>query len=300
MEAERQVILEEINMRDDEPADVVHELFHEALFPAHPLGREVLGERSTISAMTPEQIRCYFRARYRPARMVVAAAGNLDHDQVVAGVERRFRPEESEVPARTFPGLVPARPLAVVGRSTEQAHIVVGTRSLTRHDDDRFALSVLNQILGGGTASRLFQEIREQRGLAYSIYSFAAAFTETGAFAVYCGTTPSRAREVLDVVDTELDRLLQDGVTDRELVVAKGAIKGSLALSLEDSAGRMNRIGRSQLVHGRVLSFEEQVACTEAVGQADVERVVERVLGGDRVLAVVGPFAEDDFAERVA
>ncbi|HEX2041002.1 MAG TPA: insulinase family protein, partial [Acidimicrobiales bacterium] len=146
----------------------------------------------------------------------------------------------------------------------------------------------------------LFQEIREKRGLVYSVYSYRAAYLESGVLAVYAGTAPSRAHEVLGLIDDELDRLAGEPVTDRELAVAKGHVKGSLALSLEDSAGRMNRIGRSQLIHGDVLPFDELVSRTESVTHDDLRRVAERVLTGDRVLAVVGPFAEEDFAERVA
>ncbi|HEV2758893.1 MAG TPA: insulinase family protein, partial [Acidimicrobiales bacterium] len=169
-----------------------------------------------------------------------------------------------------------------------------------RHDDDRFALSVLNQILGGGMSSRLFQEIREKRGLVYSVFSYRAAYVESGALAIYAGTAPGRAKEVLALIDDELDKLATGPVTDRELAVAKGHIKGSLALSLEDSAGRMNRIGRSQLIHGDVLGFDETVARTEAVTHDDLRRVADRILGAERVLAVVGPFDEDAFAARVA
>ncbi|HEX7275751.1 MAG TPA: pitrilysin family protein, partial [Acidimicrobiales bacterium] len=185
VDAERQVILEEINMNEDEPSDLVHELFHQTLYPDHPLGREVLGERSTITAMTPEQIRSYFDTRYRPPKMVLAAAGNVDHDTVAAGVARRFGGRPGDAPARVVPGLAPARRVGVVRRSTEQAHIIVGMRSITRDDDDRYALAVLNQVVGGGMSSRLFQEVREKRGLVYSVYSYRAAYLETGAFAIY-------------------------------------------------------------------------------------------------------------------
>jgi predicted Zn-dependent peptidase len=149
-------------------------------------------------------------------------------------------------------------------------------------------------------SSRLFQEIREKRGLVYSVFSYRAAYVESGVLAVYAGTAPSRAHEVLALIDAELDRLASEPVTDRELAVAKGHIKGSTALSLEDSAGRMNRIGRSQLIHGDVLSFDELVARTEAITHDDLRRVAERVLTGERTLAVVGPFTEEAFAERVA
>ncbi len=300
IDAERQVILEEINMHEDEPSDLVHELLHEALYPGHPLGREVLGERSTITAMTRDQIAGYFTTRYKPPSIVVAASGNLDHDSVVAGIERRCTVRPGSAPVRERPALAPVRPLIVHHRTTEQAHLVVGMRSLDRHDDDRFALSILNQILGGGMSSRLFQEIREKRGLVYSVFSYRAAYVESGALAIYAGTAPGRAHEVLALIDDELERLATAPVTDRELAVAKGHIKGSLALSLEDSAGRMNRIGRSQLIHGDVLGFDETVARTEAVTHDDLRRVADRILGNERVLAVVGPFDEDAFAARVA
>src|SRR5215210_2140804 len=228
IEAERQVILEEILMHEDEPADLVHELFAEALYPGHPLGREVLGDRSTITAMTRDEIAGYFEALYRPQAIVVAAAGNIDHDQVVAGIESRFAGRAGDRPPRARPPLTPARSVIVSNRPTEQAHLVVGCRALARDDDDRFALSILNQTLGGGMSSRLFQEIREKRGLVYSVYSYRAAYVESGSLAVYAGTSPGRVEEVLDLIDRELDRLLDEDLTDRELRVAKGHVKGSL------------------------------------------------------------------------
>ncbi|MDQ6798580.1 MAG: insulinase family protein [Actinomycetota bacterium] len=300
IEAERQVILEEILMHEDEPSDLVHDLFAETLYPDHPLGREVLGDRSTILAMTRDDIAGYFDSLYRPEAIVVAAAGNVDHDQVVNGIESRLDGRFGNRPQRVRPPFAPARSLAVSNRPTEQAHVVVGTRALARDDDDRFALNVVNEVLGGGMSSRLFQEIREKRGLVYSVYSYRAAYVESGYLAVYAGTSPSSVHEVLDLINVELDRLVDAEITDRELAIAKGHVKGSLALSLEDSAGRMSRIGRSQLVHGEVPSFDELVARTEAVTRADLRRVVERVATGDRVLAVVGPFTDGVFTARVA
>ena len=196
IDAERQVILEEINMHDDEPSDLVHELLREALFPGHPLGREVLGDRSTITAMTPDQIARYFTPVYQPPNIVVAVAGNIEHDSVVAGVERRFPGRAwARRPARERPDAPSVRPLVVQHRATEQAHVVVGMRAIDRHDEDRFALSVLNQMLGGGMSSRLFQEIREKRGLAYSVYSYRAGVPRSsGVLAVYAGTAPGGPR----------------------------------------------------------------------------------------------------------
>ena len=297
VESERQVILEEILMHEDEPSELVHDLFTEALFPGHPLGREVLGSAESISALTRDAIAGHFGTHYRPPNLVLAAAGNLHHDEVAAGIERRMSPLPGQRPVRDGLELAPPRPQIVSTRPTEQANVVVGMRALSRGDDDRFALSVLNQVLGGGMSSRLFQEIREQRGLVYAVYSYRSAYLEHGALAVYAGTAPSRTPEVLQLIGDELDRLLQDGVTDYELSLAKGHLKGSLALALEDSGGRMNRIGRSELVHREVLTVTELVERTEAVTREDVQRVAQRVLGNERVVALVGPFEEEALTE---
>jgi predicted Zn-dependent peptidase len=290
VEAERQVILEEIAQHEDTPDDLVHEVFAEALFPGHPLGREVLGTTTTIGALSRDDIRGYFTDRYHPANVVVAAAGHLDHDVLVDGVQQRLAGHTGDWAAQVTPPATVPVPVTVVNRPTEQAHLVVGMRSLDRHDDDRFALSLVNHLLGGGMSSRLFQEIREKRGLAYSVYSYRSSYADTGALAIYAGTTPRRAQEVLRIVGDELDRMVADGITEEELEAAKGNVKGSLALSLEDSGGRMNRIGRAALVHGEVLTFDQLIARTEAVTLDDVARVLARGLTGPRALAVVGPF----------
>jgi predicted Zn-dependent peptidase len=297
VESERQVILEEILMHEDEPSDLVHDLFTEALFPDHPVGREVLGTAESISALSRDAIAGHFLKHYRPPNLIVAAAGNLHHDELAAGLERRMSPAPGKRPVRDGFTFGAPRTQVVTTRPTEQANVVVGMRGLSRGDDDRFALSVLNQVLGGGMSSRLFQEIREQRGLVYAVYSYRSAYLESGAMAVYAGTAPSHTEEVLQLIGDELDRLLQDGVTDHELALAKGHLKGSLALALEDSGGRMNRIGRSELVHGEVLSVSELVERTDAVTRDDVQRVAERVLGNDRVVALVGPFEEAALTE---
>jgi predicted Zn-dependent peptidase len=300
IEAERQVILEEILMHEDEPSDLVHDVFAGALFSGHPLGREVLGNAGTIEPMTRDQIVEYFSARYRPSSMVVAAAGNLDHDRVVDGIQARFAGPDGGAPPRHTGLNVPPRPLAVAKRATEQGHLVVGMRSLSAHDDDRFALSILNHILGGGMSSRLFQEIREKRGLAYSVYSYRSGDADAGRLAIYAGTSPSRTQEVLAVVGEQLDALAADGITERELKMAKSHLVGSLALGLEDPASRMSLLGRGTLVHGEALTYDQIAARTQAVTMDDVARVVGRVLGEERVLAVVGPFDERQFVDRVA
>ncbi len=300
VDAERQVILEEIHMHDDSPEDIVHDIFAEAVFPEHSIGREVIGSPKTIEAMTPADIADFHALHYCPSNVVVAAAGNVDHDEVVALVEAGLVAGNlgTRPPRDVYPGDPPPRAAAVVERDTEQAHVVLGMRSIRRDDPDRYALTVLNQAFGGGMSSRLFQEVREQRGLAYSVYSYRAAFEETGALAVSAGTSPERVDELLGVVDAQLERLVADGgVSDRELDAAKGHLRGSLALSLESSSSRMHRLGQSELTLGEVPTLDDLVAKVDAVGADDVARVVERVVAGDaRTLAVVGPFAEDRFS----
>ena len=182
----------------------------------------------------------------------------------------------------------------VVSRPGEQAHLVVGVPALDRDDEDRYALAAVNHVLGGGMSSRLFQEIRERRGLAYSVYSYRSSYQGAGALAIYVGTSPARAGEVLGLIEAELDRLTAGGISERELAMAKSHLLGSLALSLEDSGARMSRLGRSELVHGRVPPVEEVQGRLQELTMTDVERVMARVLAAPRVVAGVGPFTEDD------
>jgi predicted Zn-dependent peptidase len=296
VDSERRVILEEIGMRDDTPDDIVHELFAAALFPQHPLGRSVLGTRATIEAAERDAIAEYHRQHYHPSNVVVAAAGNLTHDQMVELVGSRLGNLNGKRPDRIEPSFAPVEPVIGEFRSTEQAHLVLGGRALARDDDDRYALSVVNQALGGGMSSRLFQEVREKRGLAYSVYSYRVAFDGTGALGVYAGTSPDRAHETLAVIRGELDRLVADGLPEDELLAAKGHLRGSTALSLETSSSRMHRLGRSELTTDEVPSVDELVAAIDAVTVEDANRVIQRVFADEpRVLAVVGPFDAEEF-----
>ena len=303
IDSERQVILEELHMRDDEPEDLVHDVFTGAVFPEHPIGREVIGSAATIQAMQRADIASFHHRHYHPSNVVVAAAGNLDHDRVVELVSDAVDGVIGHRPPRDrYLGEPPPRPLAVLERPGEQAHLVLGMRALPHQDPDRYALTVLNQALGGGMSSRLFQEVREQRGLAYSVYSYRAALQETGILAVSAGTAPERFDELLAVLEDQLDRVVADGgVSDRERQSAQGHLRGSLALSLESSGSRMHRLGRSELTLGEIPSLDELVARIDAVSADDVARVVERVLSpARRTLAVVGPVAPERFADRVA
>jgi predicted Zn-dependent peptidase len=300
MDAERKVILEEINMRDDAPDELLHDLLAGAVFPEHPLGRSVLGTPESISAMTRDAVVDYHAEHYHPSNVVVAAAGNLEHDRVVELVEAGLAARadvDGQRPARVVSGFPASRPLEVLRRPTEQAHLAIGLRAFSRDDPDRFALTVLNQVLGGGMSSRLFQEVREKRGLAYSVYAYRAAYEEIGAMAVYAGTTPARVTETLGVLNAELDRVVADGgVSDRELDAAKGHLTGSMALGLESSSSRMHRLGRSELTLGEIPTLDELVDAVDAVTPSDIARVIDRVFRGtDRTLTVVGPFDAADF-----
>jgi predicted Zn-dependent peptidase len=296
VESERRVILEEIGMRDDTPDDLVHDLFAGAIFPDHPLGREVLGSDESITRMARDDIAAYHAAHYKPSNVVFAAAGNLTHDKVLALADAYF-PDGAEVrPPRPRPDANAPRPVVVLHRDTEQTHVVTGIRALPSLDPDRYALTVVNQVLGGGMSSRLFQEIRETRGLAYSVFSYSASFDDAGYLAIYAGTASDRVPETLEVIGAELDRLVKDGLSDSEIAGAKGHLVGSLAMSLETSASRMRRLGRAELVEGEIPSLDDLVDRVDAVTAVDVSRVIERVLvDAPRTLAVVGPHSASDF-----
>lgn len=290
VEAERQVILDEILMHADEPADLAAEQCSGAMFRSHPLGREVMGMPASVSALDAPEIRRFFDHHYRTANMVVAAAGDVDHDRMAEEIDRRFSARTGgAAPARTAPAAPPDTKV-VTRRPTEQAHLVVGLRIPGRHAEERWALAILNHVLGGGMSSRLFQEIRERRGLAYAVWSERTHYEEVGALTVSVGTAPEHASQVLELVRDELDRLGEKGITERELAVAKGHVRAETLLSLEDSGARMSRIGSSLLLHGRVFAVEELLARVEGVTLDDVAQVAGRAAAEARTVSVVGPF----------
>jgi predicted Zn-dependent peptidase len=303
VDAERTVILEEIGMHADDPDDVAFELFAASLYGDHPLGRPELGTRASIEAMTRDQLHDYWRRWYEPHNLVVAAAGNLDHDEVVAQVAEAVAGAPSSGaprPVRTGPTL--AGGVSVRRRDTEQAHVVLGGGGLSRSDPRRFALGVFNVAFGGGTSSRLFQEVREKRGLVYSIGSFAVHYQETGAFAVHAGTSPRQVHEVLKIVRDETERVLADGLTEEEVERGKGHVKGSVVLGLEDSASRMIRLGKAETTGVELLTVDETLARYEAVTVDDVQSVAHEVLRSakpvrPRTLAMVGPFDGEGFED---
>jgi len=302
VDAERGVILEEIAMNDDDPADTVHEAFAAQLFGDTPLGRPILGTAGSINAITREQISGHYRARYTPPSLVVAAAGSVNHEAVVASVREAFGGALAAPAAPAQPrlgGLGEALPggagrgVRLVSRGIEQANLVLGCEGLSRNDDRRFALGVLNAALGGGMSSRLFQEVREKRGLAYSVYSFASQHAETGLWGVYVGCLPAKADEVLAICQDEIAKAVTSGLTDAELERGKGQLRGSIVLGLEDPSSRMSRLGKAELVYPRLEPVEEILASIEAVTHDDVRRVAAEVIDLPKALAVVGPFDDD-------
>ncbi|HWE56212.1 MAG TPA: pitrilysin family protein [Acidimicrobiales bacterium] len=288
-ESERQVILEEILMHADDPADLVHDVLAGAMWPNHPLGREVLGTADTVTSVDRDEVARFHAHHYRPGNVVVAAAGAVDHDRICELVSSRLPSGgPGERPSRTAPSAAAAAQVAL-GRDTEQTHLCVAVPGPDRDDEDRHALSIVEHVLGGGMSSRLFQSIREERGLAYSVYSYRLGFQGTGALAVYAGTSPAQAASVQSLIEEELDRMATDGITPEELDAARGHVRGAMALGLEDSGARMGRIGHAQLVHGRVLTLDQIEHRLTSLQLDDINRVAARWLAAPRTVVSVGP-----------
>ncbi|MEH3134980.1 MAG: pitrilysin family protein [Mycolicibacterium neoaurum] len=295
VEVERDVVLEEIAMRDDDPEDTLGDVFLSAMFGNHPVGRPVIGTVDSISAMTRTQLHSFHMRRYTPERMVLAVAGNVDHDHIVGLATEYFGPRLSRdrvpAPHRKGTGRVPGAPsLELVSRDAEQSHLLAGVRSPGRYWEHRWALSVLNTAIGGGLSSRLFQEIRESRGLAYSVYSSVDTFSDAGAFSVYAACLPERFDEVVRLATDVLADVARDGITSSECAIAKGSLRGGLVLGLEDSSSRMHRIGRSELSFGAHRSIAQTLEQIDAVTLDEVNAVARRLLSKPLGAAVLGPY----------
>ncbi|MEU8103468.1 pitrilysin family protein [Nonomuraea muscovyensis] len=307
VESERGVILEEIAMHDDDPSDVVHEQFAAALYGDSPIGRPILGTVESINALGRERIAEYYRRYYEPRRTVVSVAGNIRHEEVVELVARAYEragalggPDESELPRTSGPGAETHSRVRVLDRPTEQANLVLGTTGMARTDDRRFALSVLNAALGGGMSSRLFQEIREKRGLAYSAYSYTSAYADTGQFGIYVGCLPSKIDDVLKICRDEVARVVSEGLSPDEITRGKGQMRGGLVLGLEDTGSRMSRIGKNELVYDELLSVDDVLARIEAVTPGEIAEVAADVLNRPLTLAVIGPYGDKDFSGAIS
>ncbi|MFJ9854385.1 M16 family metallopeptidase [Streptomyces sp. NPDC101150] len=300
VDAERGVILEEIAMTEDDPGDCVHDLFAHTMLGDTPLGRPVLGTVDTVNALTPERIRRFYKKHYDPTHLVVTAAGNIDHAKVVRLVRSAF--ERAGALGRTDATPVDpragARNIRTTGRvehlnrKTEQAHVILGVPGMSRTDDRRWAMGVLNTALGGGMSSRLFQEVREKRGLAYSVYSYTSGFADCGLFGVYAGCRPNQVPDVLKICRDQLDQVAADGLTDDEVHRAIGQLRGSTVLGLEDTGALMHRIGKSELCWGEQMSVDEMLARISAVTPDEVREVARDVLGSRPSLSVIGPLTD--------
>ena len=303
LEQERDVILEEIAMDSDDPTDVAHENFVAAVLGDHPLGRPIGGTPEAIRAVPRDSVWEHYQRYYRPEELVITAAGGLDHDVVCRLVLDALRDAGWELAEDAAPvqrrsteraEITGTAGLHVVTRPVEQANIIMGCPTIVATDERRYVMSVLNAVLGGGMSSRLFQEIREKRGLVYSTYSFASSYADAGYFGMYAGCTPSKVRQVLDLLGVELDKLAAEGITDEELRKAVGQLSGGIVLALEDTGSRMSRLGRAELVSGEFQDIDETLRQIKAVTVDQVQELARELAAAPRTVTVVGPFTESE------
>jgi len=294
---ERQIVLEEIAMYEDDPQDRVFDVLGEAVFADHPLGRPVIGSAEVVSSTTTDGLARFHAAHYAPGGVVIAAAGSVDHDALVELARAIEVPERPAAPAPPpLPAQLPPQ-LRFLRKDTEQYHVALGAPAMSRDDERRFALRVLDNIIGGTSSSRLFQEVREHRGLAYNVFSFQALYAQNGQIGVYLGTRPDNVGPALQVVADELARLREQGVTAEELERSKENVKGRIVLALESTAARMNRLGASVLCDQPVLSIDEVVERIEAVTLEDVAALTRELLAPQR-LSAAGVGADEDTFRR--
>ena len=306
VDAERKVVLEEIAMRDDDPSDLVHDLYAETYYGDTALGRPILGTIDSINNMSRNTVFNYYKKRYLPQDLVVAVAGNIKHKRVVAMVEEALS-RDNFLDVQGTPQIRPNTAVkggkqgrvGIIYRKSEQAHMFYGMQGVARNDDRRFTMGVLSSALGGGMSSRLFQEIREKRGLAYSVYSYAQQFAGSGQIGFYAGCNPSKATEVINIIQEMLADVASNGMSHEEIERAKGAVRGSLVLSQEDSASRMSRIGKSEIVYGNIMGFDEILKAVARVTPEDVRVIASEFLTKTPTLGVVGPYKSQSHFEKV-
>ena len=294
LDAEREVVLEEIAMYDDAPQELVHDLISEAVFGDHPLGRPVIGTADVISSIPRDSIARYHDTMYVPGNIVVSAAGNIEHERVVELVERALEQRNGgrEQHVNMRPPLVQAPPprLRFQRKETEQYHVCLGAPGISRSDRRRFAASLLDAILGGSASSRLFQEIREKRGMAYAVYSFVSQYTDTGQIGIYLGTREDNLAEALAIAAEQIADIAAGNLPDRELERAKENLKGRILLSMESTSTRMNRLGKSLITDSELLSLDRIVAEIDAVEKASVSELAAALLAPERLSAAcIGP-----------
>ena len=296
---EQKVILEEIKMYDDSPDELIHDIFLQTMWSGSSLGEPTIGFAESVMGVTPEGLRAHMRAHYAPNAVIVAAAGNVEHDRFVELVAEEFGGFQGAcvLPRAERPATTPATNIRF--KESEQAYVVMGTRGIDIRDDRRYALSLLDTVLGGGMSSRLFQEIREQRGLVYSVYSFQAAYRAAGLFGVYAGTSAENVQACVDVIVEQFARARNTPIERDEFQLAKEHIKGNLTLSLEASSSRMIRLGRNEFALGRHVSAEEIEQRIDAVTPDEVQQLARELLAEENLgLCIIGPVHESDIAWR--
>mgnify|MGYP000541175304 FL=1 len=306
VDAERKVVLEEIAMRDDDPSDLVHDLFSDTYYGDTPIGRPILGTIDSINGMSRSTVFNYYKKKYLPQDLVVAVAGNIKHKKVVAMVEQALA-RDSFLDVLAAPVIRPNIPVkntkqqsvGLLYKKSEQAHMFYGMEGVSRADERRFAMGVLSAALGGGMSSRLFQEIREKRGLAYSVYAYAQQFAGSGVLGFYAGCNPTKAIEVVEIIRSVLSDVADNGMTHEEIERAKGAVRGSLVLSQEDTGSRMSRIGKNEIVYGQVMDFDDILKAISRVSAEDIREIASEFLVKTPTLALVGPFKNESKFEKV-
>ena len=306
VDAERKVVLEEIAMRDDDPSDLVHDLFSDTYYGDTAIGRPILGTVKSISEISRATVFNYYKKKYLPQDLVVAVSGNIKHKRVVAMVEDALS-RDNFLQQSATPAIRPSTPIknskqqsvGLLHKKSEQAHMFYGLEGVARADQRRFAMGVLSAALGGGMSSRLFQEIREKRGLAYSVYSYAQQFAGSGTLGFYAGCNPAKALEVVSIMRDVLADVVAHGLTHEEIERAKGAVRGSLVLSQEDTGSRMSRIGKNEIVYGQVMDFDDILKEISRVSAADISEIASEFLVKTPTLALVGPFKSESKFEKV-
>ena len=296
IDSERQVVLEEINMHEDDPQDSAFEAFNRAIHNGHALGLPVLGTRESIGGMTRPDLEGYWRRRYSPRSVVVALAGAVEHAPAVDMTEKLFGGWSGGTIGHHLSEVTVSSTVGLRERDTEQAHLVLGGEGIGRSDPRRWALGVLNMVLGVGMSSRLFTSIREERGLAYAVFSFCRSYADTGIWGIYVGTTPGQTGQVMELIHHQLARLMEEGITEEELEKARGAGRGALALAMEDSQSRMVGLGRDEICGMEHYSMDERLQRILAVERDDVIEVARQIFSGPKTLGAVGPFGESDLA----
>ena len=306
VDAERKVVLEEIAMRDDDPSDLVHDLFSDTYYGDTAIGRPILGTVDSIRSMSRNTVFNYYKKKYLPQDLVVAVAGNIKHKRVVAMVEEALS-RDNFLDVMAAPVIRPntlvknsqQQTVGLMYKKSEQAHMFYGMEGVARADERRFAMGVLSAALGGGMSSRLFQEIREKRGLAYSVYAYAQQFAGSGVLGFYAGCNPTKAVEVVEIIRSVLTDVADNGMTHQEIERAKGAVRGSLVLSQEDSGSRMSRIGKNEIVYGQVMDFDDILKSIARVNAQDIRQIASEFLVKTPTLALVGPFKNESKFEKV-